>query len=112
MNMDPARKAAMMKRTNQLNLINCEGNEPSLMGDENNNMSYMEGLLDNAEQIKETMDEDARRKEMVDQLCNNYNYNTSFEVNLPITQRMQKLKTFIASYPFCIIQGSTGIFIT
>jgi hypothetical protein len=106
MNMDPARKAELMKRVCKLNRIGYD-EEASMLGDENNNMSKLEKLLASAEQIKDE-DEDLMRRELVNELCDNYSFKSSFEINLPITEKMQKLKTFIASYPFCIIQGNTG----
>ncbi len=103
MNIDPASKAELMKRVCKLNRIGYEEDE-SFLGDENNNLQK---LLASAEHLKDE-DEDCKRRELVNDLCDNYTYKTSFEINLPITEKMQKLKTFIASYPFCIIQGNTG----
>lgn len=108
MNMSYAKRNELMKHVVKLNRMHVD-EDSSLIGDENNNMGKrnMDAMIEDAKNIIE-VDTSVKRQQQLDNLCENYSFERSFEVNLPIMEKQQKIKTFIASYPFCIIQGGTG----
>lgn len=105
MNISNARKKELIKQVQKLNRIN-HSESGSMLGDENNNMK-INHMIEQAKQIIE-VDDKVKREAMLEQLCKTYQTKPRFDVNLPIQEKKHKLNMFIATYPFCIIQGSTG----
>lgn len=109
MHISSTKKKTLMNHAQKISLMRYE-EDGSIAGDENNNLGAeaVNQMLNEAKNLIEN-DEIVKRQQMLEQLCANYSLRSKYNVNLPITEKKSKLITFMNTYPFCIIQGSTGM---
>ena len=107
MHMSTTRKRELMRHVNKLSKLNTD--DCSIVGDENNNIGSenVKRMMDAAKTVMD-VDEEQRKQQLLDQLCKNYKLREKFDVELPITDKKQRILNHISTYPFYIIQGSTG----